>query len=132
MNARVLVSVVSVVAALCVGAAINVNSSPGTRQPHLSQVALEDLRVAYLVCDRIASQLELDADTGTRCALVSRALVQRGFGGSVEDLLTWRNAARTSGFAARQATAFKTLALAARDRDAAARVQDQPVVAFRR
>jgi hypothetical protein len=123
---------VAATAAICVGAAVLTQSSEETQQTHLSRVTLEDLRVTYLICDRMASQLELDADTGTRCAMVSRVLVQRGFGGNVEELLKWRSGARASGFAAKQARAFKTLTLAARDRDAAPRIQDQPVVAFRR
>ncbi len=128
MNARILVAATT---ALCVSAGIQAQSSMPTPTPRLFQVALDDLRVAYLTCDRMASQLNLDADSGTRCALVSQALLQRGFGGSVEELLKWRSSARSTNFAAKQALAFKTLALAARDRDQAPRVQNPPTLAFK-
>jgi hypothetical protein len=56
---------------------------------HLANVSIEQLKQAYLECDRRSSRAVLDASTAKSCSLTAEELLQRGFAGSFEQLLAW-------------------------------------------
>ena len=50
---------------------------------------LDRLKSVYLACDRAATQVVLDADIFSQCAIIGDELLKRGFDGDFERLLAW-------------------------------------------
>ena len=55
----------------------------------LAALPLEDLKTAYLACDRAATEAGLAPSDFRRCAVVGDALLTRGFAGDFDRLLAW-------------------------------------------
>jgi hypothetical protein len=75
-------------------AAVSTASSGQPDRSELAAVALADLRLMYLHCDRRAAQTLLGAAEAGHCSLVAEELKQRGFGGDFDRLLAWWRAQR--------------------------------------
>jgi len=56
---------------------------------HLAAVTVDELKVAYLECDRRASHALLDVADAAHCSMVFEELKQRAFGGDWNRLLAW-------------------------------------------
>jgi hypothetical protein len=57
--------------------------------PPFSHATPEQLKSAYLQCERLALATPLDFGTAAQCSMVYEALKQRVFGGDFERLLAW-------------------------------------------
>jgi hypothetical protein len=55
----------------------------------LANVPVEQLKIAYLDCDRKASRAVLDFGSARACSLTAEELLQRGFAGNFDRLLAW-------------------------------------------
>ncbi|HKB53970.1 MAG TPA: hypothetical protein VKD22_08215 [Ramlibacter sp.] len=76
------------------GAAANAQPAPPDG-PVLSDVPVEQLKVMYLRCDRLARLEVLSPAGAARCSAVSRQLLARGFDGDFSRLLAWWRIARS-------------------------------------
>jgi len=59
---------------------------------HLADISVEQLKGAYLECERRASRMLLDVDDSTACSMLHEELRQRGFGGNFRRMLAWWSA----------------------------------------
>ncbi|MEP7301133.1 MAG: hypothetical protein ABI699_06365 [Caldimonas sp.] len=66
---------------------------------------LEQLRVAYLSCERAPERTRADARTYAHCASVGYELLERGFEGDIERLLDWRRSELAKGAAGQRLSA---------------------------
>lgn len=73
---------------------------------------MHSLRQTSMYCLHLAARPPVYARNESACAAVNAALVQRAFGGSTVDLLTWQRGMPAITFAAAHPVAWKTLALA--------------------
>ena len=55
----------------------------------MAKLPLNDLKNAYLTCDRLATELGLSPSDFRRCAVVGDELLKRGFDGDLDRLLAW-------------------------------------------
>jgi hypothetical protein len=55
----------------------------------LQDATPEELKAAYLYCDRLATTERFDSDAAASCSIVYEALKARVFGGSTERLIAW-------------------------------------------
>ncbi|HSV82060.1 MAG TPA: hypothetical protein VLK85_22945 [Ramlibacter sp.] len=61
----------------------------------IPRLSVEQLKTAYLACDRDSSRGRLDALAFQNCGRIGDALLRKGFAGDFERQLTWwRNAKR--------------------------------------
>jgi hypothetical protein len=58
-------------------------------RPHLASVGVEQLKRAYLECDRIASRTLMDAGLAAQCSMVGEELKHRVFAGDFDRLIAW-------------------------------------------
>ena len=65
------------------------------RSFRVCQRAGEQLKSAYLECDRRSSQAVLDIGSARSCSLAAEELLQRGFGGDFDKLLAWWRSQRS-------------------------------------
>ena len=56
---------------------------------HLAAVNVQQLKAAYLECERRASRMLLDAGDSTACSMLHEELRQRGFGSDFRRMLAW-------------------------------------------
>ena len=57
--------------------------------PVFAALPLDQLKTAYLACDRAATQAALRSFDFQRCSVIGDELLQRGFGGDFDRLLAW-------------------------------------------
>jgi hypothetical protein len=60
----------------------------------LRALPIVELKAAYLECEQLASTTLLDSSTAADCSLVAEELLERGFGGNFQRMLTWWRSAR--------------------------------------
>jgi hypothetical protein len=61
----------------------------GPNRGHLNAVTIDQLKLAYLECDRRASDALLDFSDAVHCSTIHEVLKQRGFGGDFRRMLAW-------------------------------------------
>ena len=79
---------IRILSALVLAAAAAAASAHSDRS-QLANVPVEQLKVAYLDCDRKASRAVLDLGSAKACSLTAEELLQRGFAGNFDRLLAW-------------------------------------------
>ena len=60
----------------------------------ITQASSDQLRAAYLECDRVSAKSRVDQDFMIRCQKVADTLLRRDFGGDFERQLRWWRTAR--------------------------------------
>jgi hypothetical protein len=55
----------------------------------LASTSVEQLKAAYLDCDRRSTRAVLDSGSVRACSLIAEELLQRAFAGNFEELLAW-------------------------------------------
>lgn len=60
-----------------------------TELGHFATASVEQLKRAYLECDRRAMDGVLDFDDAARCSMIHEVLKERGFGGDFDRMLAW-------------------------------------------
>ena len=55
----------------------------------LANASVEQLKAAYLDCDRRSARAVLDPGRAKACSLVAEELLQRAFAGNLDELLAW-------------------------------------------
>ena len=77
---------------LLLAAALALGAFAARSEPvHLAVAALplDHLKMAYLACDRAATESALNPSDFQRCVVVGDELLKRGFGGDLDRLLAW-------------------------------------------
>ena len=92
----------------------------------LARAPLHSLRQTSLYCLHLAVRPALNPRNESACAAVNATLVQRAFGGSAADLLTWQRSMPAITFAGAHPAAWKTLALARSPMQAVAHARPTP------
>ena len=62
--------------------------------PWHANLPLDQLKAVYLACDRRANAERLDPLDAQQCSVLAEALLQRGFAGDFDRLLSWWRTAR--------------------------------------
>ena len=63
----------------------------------LASASVEQLKTAYLDCDKRSSRVVLDPAGARTCSLIAEELLQRAFAGNFDELLAWWRRAAQSG-----------------------------------
>lgn len=79
--------------ALTAGVSCLANALPAQEQ-EIARASSDQLRAAYLECDRVSAQSRVDQDFMIRCQKVADTLRHRDFGGDFERQLRWWRTAR--------------------------------------
>ena len=85
--------------ALLFAAAVTAQAAPD--RSSAAALTPEELKSAYLACDRLAGSTFLDAGGAANCSLVHEELKQRVFGGDFARLLDWWQRERVAAAPAR-------------------------------
>lgn len=64
---------------------------------HLAGFSVEQLKQAYLECDRRASRVLMELDESSACSMLHEELRQRGFDGDFRRMLAWWSAQKQQG-----------------------------------
>lgn len=86
--------------ALLAALAAPIASAQATRSNDARTTSIDELKVAYLACDRASMSRILDGSEAMQCSVVYEELKRREFGGNFERLFAWSRAqhsARVSG-----------------------------------
>lgn len=75
-------------------AAAGATAAPDRSRP--AALTDEELKSAYLQCDRLATAAFLDTGDAASCSIIHEELKQRLFGGDFQRLLDWWQAQRTA------------------------------------
>lgn len=62
----------------------------------LSAVPVAELKASYLECDQLASTSLLGFGAAVECSMLSEELLERGFGGSFQQMLKWWRSAKNA------------------------------------
>jgi hypothetical protein len=76
---------------------VTVGTQPvGPNRGHLNAATIDQLKLAYLECDRRASDGLLDLSDAVYCSTIQEVLKQRGFGGDFDRMLAWWKSEKTA------------------------------------